>query len=304
MSRHLWLPLVALLFLSCGAEESTKIGLFFRGGMDSVSIDPDPNNAAALKFNGWNSLKNHPYVDGFSINNGGGTAYAYQEIVADPVNPASKAMRAVVIGDDPNRSGTTRAQCSLHFKPDAPLEVYHTSLRMYFHEDVAVLLNYPNRISWFDIFEAWTANVPEWPGDPAGSARWNLHIFKNEGESTFYWVAAGEIMQPSRSEMWEEENTAVPIPIGKWFTLDVALKRGAGTQGRYTIKMTVDGEPTQTLFDIHNTTIYPEHPEIPIRSWQAFKFYFDPNQLLPWVAANGDGAVLQCYYNDFIWYKK
>lgn len=272
---------------------------YFRGGMDSVTIADDPNDKGNLKFNGWNSLKTNQYVESFVINDIGGKDYAYQEIVT---KGTEKVMHAVVVNDDPNVSGTTRAQSTLTFKDGVNLDAYHSSVRMFFHSDVNVLLSYTPKVSWFDIWETWNAVVPGIGGDEAGSARWNLHIFKNENASTFYWVAAGETMEPTRTTIWTQQNKTIPIPINKWFTIDIYLKRGNASNGKYLIKITVDGEQTQTLFDITNWTVHPDYQDVQIKSWQAFKFYFDP-VYLAWIQANGGGKTLQCYYNDFIWYK-
>lgn len=313
IKNTLYFLCLAIISFSCSKSSQGDVApaLFFRGGMDSVTIADDPNDKGNLKFNGWNSLKKNQYVESFVINDIGGKAYAYQEIVNNPTNSSEKVEHAVLLTDDPNVSGTTRAQMTLTFKDGVMLDVYHSSVRMFFHSDVALLLNYPDKISWFDIFEAWNAPVSSWGGDVAGSSRWNLHIFKNAGDNKFYWVAAGETMEPDpqivpampdRTTIWTEQNKTVPIPINKWFTIDVYIKRGDASTGRYIIKITVDGEATQTLFDITNYTIYPGHSEIQLKSWQAFKFYFDPTYLT-WYAANNPGKQLQCYYNDFKWYK-
>ena len=303
--------MLALLAGSCSQSSKEEViptptpppEMYFRGGMDSVTITPNISTPSNLVFNGWNSLKNNPLVDNFIINNSGSKDYAYQEIVNNPTTASEKVMHAVLLNDDPNDGGTTRAQTSLYFNEGVFLDVYHSSLRMMLHNDVKVLFDYPGKVSWFDIFESWTAVVPAWGGNVAGSARWNLQIFKDAGTTKFYWVAAAETMEPTRTTIWTEQNRLVPIPVNKWFTLDAYIKQGDGNKGKYIIKITVDGEQTQTLFDISNSTIYPGHPEIQRKSWQAFKFYFDPDYLA-WISTNGGGKKLQCYYNDFIWYKE
>lgn len=92
----------------------------------------------------------------------------------------------------------------------------------------------------------------------------------------------------------------VPIPLGKWFTLDLYMKRGDGSDGRMIIKITPDGEATSTLFDIANSTVYPGHPQIQISTWQPFKIYLD-DEYLDWMRSNN--KVLAAYYNDYKWYK-
>jgi hypothetical protein len=309
INYHTWIPLLLASFtLSCSSSDVDdptgaikEPPLFFRGGMDSVTI---ANNNGRLRFEGWNSLRAHEYIDGFNFNNLGGVAYAYQEIVDNPTKPGEKVMRAVVLDDDPNVPGTARAQVSIGFNDGVDLPTYHTSLRMFFHKDVEQLTLYPGNISWFIIFEAWAERVATWDGNVAGSARWNLSLAKDKTGTNLYWMAQAETMQPASVEqdiIWVNENRSVPVPYNSWFTLDVQITRGAGDKGRMVIKMTPDGESTKVLFDIKNTTMYPDHPEILLAAWQPFKFYFS-DTYLDWMKANN--KVLSCYYNDFKWYKE
>jgi hypothetical protein len=302
-TARFYLPilLIVALAFSCSDSGTPEPSLFFRGGMDSVTI---VNEAGTLEFEGWNSLRFHEYVADFNINNSGGIDYAYQEIVNNPFKAGEKVMHAVVLNDDPNFSVTSRAQITMTLKDNVNLDYYHTSVRMLLDEDVAFLKNYPGNVTWFELFEAWTDRVSAWDGNSAGSARWNLSLAKAEADANFHWVAEAETMQPASMEdqsMWKYDNTTVDVPFNKWFTLDIALKRGSGNNGQLTIQITPDGEKTKTLFNIKNTTIYPGHPEIFLNKWQPFKFYFS-DSYLDWMKANN--KVLSCYYNDFKWYKK
>lgn len=294
------LVIFLILAVSCNDSANPEPLLLFRGGMDSVVIS---NVGGALKFEGWNSLRFHEYVSDFSINNSGGIAYAYQKIVDNPIQAGEKVMQAVVLDDDPNSSSTTRAQITMTIKDGIELENYHSSVRMYLDQDVEHLKNYPGNISWFVLFEAWTDRSSAWDGNSAGSARWNLNVAKQSGSTQLYWVAEAETMQPASVEdenIWSVENKAVPIPFNTWFTLDVLIKRGEGSNGRMLIQITPDGGKTQKLFDIKNTTIYPEHPELLLNKWQPFKFYFS-DTYLDWMRSQD--KVLTCYYNDFKWFK-
>lgn len=286
--------------VACSSNDISKPSLYFEGSMDSVSV---VNNSGELLFDGWYSLKNNPNVYNFDINNIGGIDYAYQEITQAPVHSDRKALHAVVLDDDPNVSATTRAQMTLTLKDGVDLGVYHTSVKMYFPADVAYLKNYPGKISWFVIWEAWNKRVNTWDGNYAGSARWGINIFKDADGTDFYWVAKSETMQPASAEdisIWSEQNRVVPIPIGKWFTMDVYLKRGEGSDGRFIVKITPEGESTKTLFDIKNSTVYPGHSEIQVKTVSAFKIYFS-DSYLDWMRTNN--KMLSCYYTDFKWLK-
>ncbi len=274
---------------------------YFKGKMENVTIT---TNYSRLVFNGWPTLRSNALVEGFVINNIGGTQYATEQIVQDPVDPARKSMAAHIINDDPNVSGTTRAQMTLNFKDATNLPIYHTSHRMYLNPDINYLQNYSSATYWFEIFEIWNKHVATWDGDGAGSCRWNLSLLKDDGVGQhLYWVIRAEYMQPANiayQRMWNYVNKNVPIPYGKWFTLDMYMKRGEGANGRMTITITPDGGQRQLLFDVINTTIYPGHPEIHLKSWQPFKLYLD-DKYLDWMSTNGKS--ISAYYNDFAWYR-
>jgi len=303
MKRATYLILfTTVLIASCSDDSKTteEDGLYFRGGMDSVTI---VNDAGTLSFDGWYSLQDHEYVTYFEINNSGSSAYAYQEIVSNPFKASEKVMHAVVLDDDPNISSTTRAQTTLNFKDEVNLSVYHSSHRMLLDEDVAFLETYPNKITWFVLMEAWNKAVSGWDGSSAGSARWNLNLSKETTGTKLFWVAKGEFQQPAAKEgdeIWKYENRTFPVPYNKWFTLDFYIKRGDENNGKLVIKITPDGETTTVLFDITGSTIYPDHPEIHLYAWQPFKFYFD-DVYLDWMKTQN--KTLSCYYNDFKWYK-
>lgn len=272
---------------------------FFRGNMDQVRIAGPKDE---LEFNGWLDLVNHRYVKGVYLNNGGRTSYAFQEIRKDPIDANTSVLYAQSIDDDPDAGGTSRAQMSLVFKDDIDLPIFHTSHRMYLNPDVAFLTNYPASVHWFTLFEIWNQHQEAWGGDGAGSCRWNLAIYKESGVGQpLYWQVEAEQMQPSTEKyLWKVANDSIPIPFGKWFTLDVYLKRGEGSNGRFTIKMTVD-EVTSVICDEANTTIYPGHPEIQVSAFQPFKLYTS-DAILDWMRANN--KTISAFYNDFTWYKK
>jgi hypothetical protein len=175
---------------------------------------------------------------------------------------------------------------------------------MYLSPDIAYLQNYSSSIFWFELFEIWNKRVETWDGDVAGSARWSLYVNKDSGAGQpLYWVMKSEYMQPANlalNDIWKYTNRQIPIPVGKWVTLDLYMKRGEGADGKLVITLTPDGGSPQVLFDITDTTIYPGHPEIQLKSWQPVKLYFD-DVLLDWMKANG--KRIAAYYNDFRWYK-
>ena len=286
--------------------------VYFQGNMDNVTITSNSNNSN-LYFNGWDALKTHPYIrefylDNITSSNTNSNQFAYQKIVADPVNPAINVMNAVVVDDDPNEVGTTRAQITMGFKDGVDLPVYHTSHRMYMDPDVKFIETYSSSITWFVLSEIWAKDgiasgiFPN--GDVAGSARWGFTLKKEAGSGQpLFWRIRAEYMQPevlAYNNIWTYENRTVPIPYGKWFTLDIYMKRGDSSNGKYKITMTIDGEQPIVLFDVTGSTIYPGHPELQLSAWQNFKLYLD-DAYLDYMRSNN--KKIDVYYNDFKWYK-
>jgi hypothetical protein len=254
----------------------------------------------------WNILGATSYLD---------SAYAWEYkppftniSMVDNCDSGRRCLRLDTIDDDPNTSGTTRTQYEMTFKSGTSLPVYRTSQRMYLSPDLAYLQNYSGKINWMDIWETWLAVNPNWDGDTAGSARMSLYINKDSAVgSPLYWELTSEYMQPEAVkfvDIWPTQTNTTPIPFGKWFTLDVMVVNGVGSQGRIKIDMTPDGGPTTTLFDVRNTTTYVRdgisYPELYRQRWHAYKFYFG-DTILDWLAANGKKAY--ALYNDFKWYK-
>lgn len=274
---------------------------YFQGNMDNVSIS---TSNSKLIFNGWDALKTNPFIENFEINNIGGIAYAYQQIKAEPNNAGRNAMYATILDDDPAVSGTTRAQNSLRFKDGVDLPIYHFSHRMYLNPDIGYIQNYSSSVTWFTLVEMWNKHVDSWDGSVSGSARWGLSLNKDSGTGQqLYWRLKSDYMQPETVNdlrMWTYLNKTIPIPLGKWFTLDIYMKRGEGTDGRMIVKITPDGGATEVVFDIANSTIYPGHPEIQLKSWQPFKLYLN-DVYLDWMRTNG--KTISAYYNDFKWYQ-
>jgi hypothetical protein len=272
--------------------------LYFADDYEGTSLD-------ANEVVGWEGLTNHPLVESYELNNIGTPEYAFQELRLDPAGSGRTVLHAQVIDDDPNVSGMTRAQASLRFADTTALSVYHTSHRMRLSPDLADFSEYPDGIYWFVLFEIWNEHNDSWDGDVAGSARWDLSLRKEPGVGEpLVWALHGEHMQPDAlmfDLFWPRQlNPSVPIPLGTWFTLDVRLVRGEGTAGRLTVTLTVDGEVTQPLFDVNDTTVYPGHPELRLYSWQAYKLYL-ADEMLDWMRARGQEVFV--HYNDLAWYK-
>ena len=289
---------------------TTVPGTYFAADMSGIILTKR-FASDGYDFSGtWDALKAVPTIASAYFNDIGTVpTYALQEVRPDPTGNGRKALWSQIIADDPNTSGTTRAQMSMRFTSGTNLGIYHTSHRMYIHPDFDFLKSYTlKKIDWSIIFEIWNEDgiskgiFPD--GDVAGSCRWSLSIENAGTNKPWFWKIRADYMQPASLQnkgFWIYTNTTAPIPLGKWFTLDLYMKRGDGTSGNMIIKITPDGGTTTTLFNIANSTVYPGKPQLNLYSWQPFKFYFNP-VYLDYMRTNK--KTLGVYYNDFTWYKQ
>ena len=283
--------------------------VYFQDDFENTSISPI--NSISGKLNGWDIMSTN-LIDQLYFNNQGTTQYIQQSIVQDPAGSGRSVLFAQSFGDDPNYSATSRAQMTLTMKDSVNLPVYHVSYRFYLHPDMAQLVQYPGKISakgtpdWLTIFEICNQSNAAWDGDVAGSSRWSFALHKEAGAGQpLTWEITGELCQPAAVEynlIWPmAQNTTVPVPIGKWFTLDYSFTRGEGSAGHILITIQIDGGQKQTIFDIANTTIYPSHPELLLKGYQPFKLYTS-STVLDWM--RNQNKTFGVYYNDFKWFNQ
>lgn len=261
--------------------------IYFAGNFDGSA-----NNNL---LGGWIDWKNKlPFVEGIYFNNQAGAPYVIQDIRKD----ANRNVMYAQITDNGAGGGTSRAQMTIDMKQ--AMAAIHTAHRMKLHPDIAYLTNYPGSIRWFTLFEMWNLRDSTQGGDPAGSSRISLSLFKDSGAGQpLYWHIAYEEMQPSERVIWQVKGTA-KIPFDKWFTLDILVKRGIGPAGKVKVVITEDGGQPVTVFDISNNTIYRDKTNLYINQWQLFKLYAS-DQIMDF--ARNAGKQLSVMYNDVKWYK-
>jgi len=247
---------------------------------------------------GWGDWKTKmPFVGSIYFNNStSNKAYALQDIRKD--EKGRSVLFAQITDDDPGAGGTSRAQMTVDMAQELPF--IHTSHRMKLHPDIAHLTNYSNSVRWFTLFELWNLRDSTQGGDPAGSSRVSISLFKETGVGQpLYWHVAYEEMQPSEKVIWQVKSTA-KIPFDKWFTFDLLIVRGIGTAGKVKLVITEDGGQPVSVFDISNNTIYRNRTDLRIKQWQIFKLYAsDP--IMDWMRSAG--KQINVMYNDVKWFK-
>jgi hypothetical protein len=270
-------------------------GLFFESGFEDSYMPP---NLTRILGPTWETFDNSPIVESSIIaTEGYNLTAAYPEIV----NFEGDNKLHFVIK---NKVGAkARAQCSISFNVDT-IKEYRSQFKFYLHPDMVYLTNYSGRLEYFSFFEIWEKGNPNWDGNSAGQAYWSLYIMKDAGSNQLYWMSEGDYMQPASvmdNPFWTpQKNRNIPVPIGKWATLDYTFTRGVGTEGHIYITLKVDNV-TNVLFDIHNTTTYPNGYSRSVAWYQPFKFYM-PAAYIDYLNVNNKKC--EVWYDDFKLYLK
>jgi len=252
------------------------------------------NTATVAKFSDWCSIE--PWLTDLrkvgipEIGTVCPSAYVTTEKVTDN---GTSVLKAAIIGSDP--SDAARFQTETYF-PSRDMGIYHHTQRMKLSSDIEYIRQYPEAISpksgnaWFTVFETWIGN---------SVVRQNLSISKDKGVGTpLKWDLMNET--GNFQTIWWTSNTTYPVPLGKWFTMDVYIKTGEGTNGQLKITITVDGEAPVVLFDEKRTTIAPGQPNIYRRKTDHMKFYMG-GALRDFMLKSN--KKLETWWGDYIMYK-
>jgi len=103
--------------------------------------------------------------------------------------------------------------------------------------------------TWRDLFE-WKTSDSTGSSGTGPDFRVELTIATYGG--TPYWFMSGNGYVPTYTEYWRINNTSVPVPIGKWFKLEVFWHRSSGSDGR--VWMAVNG---QVIGDHYGSNVGP-----------------------------------------------
>jgi len=95
---------------------------------------------------------------------------------------------------------------------------------------------------------------------------------RRKPEGALYWHLRGEAPQPIRTVDWDLFNDAVPVPVGRWFLVEVFFRRAAEDG---IVWLAID---RQQVFLHRGRTQHPEHA-LPIAFYSPFKLYLSPEWL-------------------------
>lgn len=188
--------------------------------------------------------------------------------------------------DEGNRPGLlNRNEFSL-FEPG-----YHEAYARYdlrLQPDFAALAPKDDVTSWRMFFEIKEPNsgvkrveAPDNRRTGTNNYRISFYI-RRKTDGRFYWHVRGESPQPIRTVDWDLFNDEVPVPIDRWFRLEVAFRHAPAGEGY--VWLAVDGQQVALY---RGRTQHPDNP-LPLKFWSPFKLYasgewLDAGPLHQWI---------------------
>jgi hypothetical protein len=312
---------------SCGSDQDEQSGgmegeLLFRSGFEpdsrvvhqSESLTSDDDIVGQdLSVEGpsdWvNDIDKSQNLGNFNLQyQGGDSSMRFARIVPEPGNPDNQVLHFRLKQANVGDGQKARIQANIYESRNQNMpgirELYQ-SMRLFIPEEMAVLKNYPAKISWLTIMEVW--NNIQWVDDPY-PFRITVGIGKPAaapGELHFM-VGAEDYQYPEGDqggkylEIWHEMNTQLAVPLGKWMELEYYIREGDNETGRFYLAMTPEGGEKQVVFNITDFTHNTKDSEPDgITLWNPMKLYTS-RQLMDYV--RNQGLSLQVYWDDFsIW---
>jgi hypothetical protein len=263
-------------------------------GMDSTLAKP----------NDWVAdLDDHPNIGTFRIYyEGGQPTQRAAEITEDPTDPENRVLRFRLSEPNAGQGASLKGRIQADIYDNKGLKEIYQSVRVYFPPAFNRLKSYTPRIYWLTLFELW--NNPSWE-DPEFPFRVSINLEKpaSERETDLYFRVYGQdkSVNDSWTSVWEQTNSHIPVPLGEWITLDIYVREGGSTDGRFYMTMTPENSRTEVLFDITNYTHHPADPDPDgLSHFNPMKLYTF-KELIYYMQDNGQ--VLEVFWDDYILWK-
>lgn len=310
-------PIIQLLLLDKNEVEKPVVtDLLFRSGFDQGTAIK--NLFAEWEINYWRILgadTRSKYdwtadinsIDITKISLAGGLygnydntwgSHALAEITSDPDNASNRVLRYVIPDTPYNQAGwyqSARVSSAILYNSEGnTFSQGYIKYRMRLGAGFQALMEIDGVVDWLVLSELFQYSAPG-----CQCARWNLNVHKNQSVgSPIFWRLSGQQMKDCGTPgeyLWREANTEVAIPIETWFTLEMYFKKGFGSEGKFWVAITLDGQSRQIIFDVNNHTQHPVESGH-ISDWAIFKLYLDGG-IAHNAAANG--TPLEIHYDDF-----
>ena len=300
-------PLVAqeLIFQS-GFEPGTQIVDQGSQGADIIGTDnsvPSPNN--------WTTdLEGHPNVGDFNLqyqdkdDNQQGDRRA--ELVSDPTGSGRGQVLKYWIVDDHVSFERGRIQANNYGAPEGMTEYYQRTKLYLPSASFTPLIQNTDAFDFLTTTEIWNDNNwnPAFGEPDAYPYRMKVNITKapGAGQSLFLEAIGEKQSRPccwgeGPDKIWQALSTYA-LPLDTWLDIEIYIKEGDATTGRFQLALTPEGGTKQMLIDVASWTYNPDDPNPDgIKFSNSMKMYTNSSATIDKVVAAGDS--LKYYWDDF-----
>lgn len=282
---------------------------FATGYEPPETVSTPPNEIAWMTFTNTSAHPNPiPWAMSIYYEDPGNVSDRYAKIIPDPTldknDPENHVLhywlQNAVIESGFQTHTKGRIQTGFPGQLVDAFEVYSRQ-RVYFHEDLNLLLDYPpGADQWwigFTFQELWMGAA--WEGHP-NPARISLSMIPFNGA---YHLGLELQSMPELNTIWSRFNLGFSVPVGEWLTIETGFKSGDADTGRMVLIITPEstGIPI-TVFDVNNWTYDPDADEpggtgpVPLTHWNPQKLYTSDN-VIHYIRDAGGAA--QIYFDDF-----
>ncbi len=284
-------PAEPRLVFKTGFEGDTRV--VPAGGSDHkmVGTDPAPPNQSDVHRD--LGIKN------FTLQyTGGDDSKRYAKIIPEPGRPTNQVLQFWLNDSWPASENQVKARVQANIYGRDGVRDFYQSVRVFLTDDWRALRDYPRPIKWLTISEFW--NDIFWGGK--NGARVTLGIGKPTGtRSDLYFILDSQ--GPGTKHIWEVINKRVPVPIGRWFTMEYYYQEGDAETGRFYLAITPDGGRRQVVFDVTGWTHCPTNATPDgITDWNPLKLYTS-KEVVGFMKERG--KTLEIYWDDFeLWHNR
>lgn len=198
---------------------------------------------------------------------GGDETERLARVVADPEDAGNHMLEFLL------RAANVRSADEVPSKGRIQLNAYATEsvrakevrlrVRMNLADGFEQLRSLDRAFHWLTLSEWW--NDAGWTGQ-AHPFRITVDITKpaaQPGARLYFAVRAETLNVATRrwdTTVWSRVNTSVPVPTGRWVTLEYHFREGDATDGRFHMAMVSDTGSRVVLFDVQGWTHHPDNP--------------------------------------------
>ncbi len=287
---------------------SSNIGFesLFKTGYEPNETTATPADAHTwLAFDNTSTVPpSSPFALSIFYETPGDATDRYARIIDDPTSVGNKVLHYWL------KNAVIDAGFESHFKGriqtgfPAPLvdaTVIYASQRLFIHNDMNLLLNYPvNGDPWWlgiTIQELWFG--AKWLGHP-NPARISLSMYPDGNAMRLALTCDTTV---DFTQFWQAINPTYALPVGEWITVEIGYKMGNAATGRMVVVITEELTGQRVVvFDVTNWTYNPSADDVggtgpvPLTHWNPQKMYSSDNVLN---FIRDSGGVAQMYWDDF-----